>query len=717
MNNIITIVTPSFNQGKFITQAIKSVLLQKGEFYVDYIIMDGGSNDDTLNIVKAFENELKKNCSITLYNGHPFYSRKDASNCQVNCSGISFRWFSEKDRGQSHAINKGLKLAIGDIFNWLNSDDYFYSYTVLNTVNAFFNSYENIDMVYGRGYCVDENENIIRDFHDNCTTLEFDSNILKRECFILQPASFARTKIVREVKGADENLYWNMDWDLWLRLSNNYRIKFIPERIANWRQHHDIKSVSNNLNMFKERFEVMKRYSSKLEYIINRFYYLSNYPGFKKYFSLQKYKRKPFKTLLYLHLIFLQLILKPFSYKKLKKPNRIAIFTPLEPLQTGIATFAQKLIAAMCKNGDFFIDIYINDGYKPKFSPSEQVRIINHKYFSMNRYYYKSILYEMGNNWDFHSYMIPYIKRHPGVVELHDVALHAIYNELLSELLYNIKNKSFIKTLKIIISYPELVYYIIQKIFKKPIQYIEKNVFRNSIIIKKATKYIIRDESNIERFNLAKRKSIEIPHGIDILPLISESEKRNIRTQFNIPCDTFVCISAGIIHQNKRIDVILASLSKIKKELHNFKYILVGKSCWHGDQIENIIKKHSVEDIVSLTGWVSNKDWFDYLSICDLGINLRSNSAGEHSGPLVRFFERGKPVIISKYDQFKVYPDEFTTKIPLDETEIDILGNAILYYYKNRESCETQGKKARQFAEKYLSLDDKISHLYMKYLL
>ena len=123
----ISIVTPSLNQGQFIKRTILSVLKQ-GCHNIEYIVMDGGSTDNTVEILKKYEDRLI--------------------------------WKSEPDRGQSHAINKGFRMATGEIIGWLNSDDT-YEPDALKTVIQFFSEHPEIDLIYGDCNMIDENDNII----------------------------------------------------------------------------------------------------------------------------------------------------------------------------------------------------------------------------------------------------------------------------------------------------------------------------------------------------------------------------------------------------------------------------------------------------------------------------------------------------------------------------------------------------------------------------
>src|SRR5450631_2739137 len=107
MSNVptISIVTPSFNQGEFLAATIESVISQAGDFIIDYLIVDGGSLDNSIDIIRGYDALIRTDMF------------------PVNCCGLTYRWLSEQDRGQADALAKGFRMAEGEIFAWLNSDD------------------------------------------------------------------------------------------------------------------------------------------------------------------------------------------------------------------------------------------------------------------------------------------------------------------------------------------------------------------------------------------------------------------------------------------------------------------------------------------------------------------------------------------------------------------------------------------------------------------
>ena len=205
----ISIITPSFNQGEFIEQTIDSVLSQNYP-NLEYIIIDGGSTDNSVEIIKKYEKHLKY-------------------------------WVSEPDKGQSHAINKGLKYVTGDIINWLNSDDY-YEPDTFSIVNEGFNN--NINVLCGKSRIFGNNNNKI----SKGTFVDFN-NLSKTigQALFDQPATFIKTNIFRLLLPINENLRYLMDRELWIKylfLFGVDKIKKSDSVFVNFRMHNTSKTVS-----------------------------------------------------------------------------------------------------------------------------------------------------------------------------------------------------------------------------------------------------------------------------------------------------------------------------------------------------------------------------------------------------------------------------------------------------------------------------------------
>jgi len=209
----ISIITPSFNQGNYLEETILSVLNQN---YADleYIIIDGGSTDNSLELIRKYERHLKY-------------------------------WVSEKDRGQSHAINKGLEHCTGQIFNWINSDDTLAEDALFKVASAFENS--KADIVAGEVNEFNE-KGILRKVKNQ--KLEINEYLKKDvELIYHQPAVWLRMDIMKETGFFKEEMHYCFDQDYLMRyLLRHNKVCYLDEVVANFRVHDGSKSVSEAKN-------------------------------------------------------------------------------------------------------------------------------------------------------------------------------------------------------------------------------------------------------------------------------------------------------------------------------------------------------------------------------------------------------------------------------------------------------------------------------------
>ena len=172
---LVSIITPSFNQGRFIEETIQSVLSQEYP-NIEYLVIDGGSTDETLDILRKYEDRL--------------------------------RWISEPDEGQSDAINKGFQLARGEVVAWLNSDDTFLPGAVSKAVN-FLVTHPEVMMVYGEGYQIDEQGRVKGRFQ---ATEPFNLwRLIYYSDYILQQTVFMQKQVFKEVGMLDKALHYGID--------------------------------------------------------------------------------------------------------------------------------------------------------------------------------------------------------------------------------------------------------------------------------------------------------------------------------------------------------------------------------------------------------------------------------------------------------------------------------------------------------------------------
>jgi glycosyltransferase involved in cell wall biosynthesis len=217
---VISIITPSYNQGAFLAETIESVISQSGGFSIDYIIVDGSSSDNSVAIIKHYDALLQR------------------GEWPVNCMGITFRWVSEHDGGQTDALMKGFRRATGSIYAWLNSDDT-YLPGALQSAADFFQNNPDTELMYGDAHYVDASGAII----SNYRTEEFDLLRLASANIICQPAAFFRRDAFEAVGGLDETLDFVMDYDLWLKIGRRFPCRYSPGLLATYRLHETSKTI------------------------------------------------------------------------------------------------------------------------------------------------------------------------------------------------------------------------------------------------------------------------------------------------------------------------------------------------------------------------------------------------------------------------------------------------------------------------------------------
>ena len=233
----ISIVTPSYNQGDYIKQTIDSVIDQKFK-NLEYLIMDGGSTDNTLQILKTYGTRLK--------------------------------WNSAKDRGQTDAINKGMKQSSGEIVAFLNSDDYYLPGT-LSKVSKIFQDNPEIKWLTGDYRIVDQNNKEIQ------KPIKLYKSLLRKfplrhtlavTNMIVQPSTFWRREVFKEIGYFNEELNYTMDYEFWLRLIKKYHPYLLGEDLCAFRIHDNSKGGSRFQEQFSEELSVIKIHCSN-RFLIN----------------------------------------------------------------------------------------------------------------------------------------------------------------------------------------------------------------------------------------------------------------------------------------------------------------------------------------------------------------------------------------------------------------------------------------------------------------
>ncbi|MEI2651694.1 MAG: glycosyltransferase family 2 protein [Microthrixaceae bacterium] len=241
---LVSIITPSFNQARYLEATINSVL---GQDYprIEYIIVDGGSTDESADIIKKHEGRIAW-------------------------------WVSEQDKGQTDAINKGFNRATGDILAWINSDDTYNPGAVSAAVKYLLENPE-VAMVYADCNFIDENDKVIGKFNAAQTDYR---RLREGYVHIPQQTMFFRAKYWKELGPLDPSFYFAMDYDLWTRIAAHAPFKYLAGQTwANFRLHTSGKTVAADDRCWPEMIRVHYRDGGSFFSIIMAKYYLRKIIG------------------------------------------------------------------------------------------------------------------------------------------------------------------------------------------------------------------------------------------------------------------------------------------------------------------------------------------------------------------------------------------------------------------------------------------------------
>ncbi|MFA7193544.1 MAG: glycosyltransferase family 2 protein [Candidatus Paceibacterota bacterium] len=220
----ISIIIPSYNLGRYIKRTIDSVIDQDYE-NKELIVIDGGSRDETVDILKSY--------------------------------GDKIFWISEKDKGQSDAINKGFKIATGDVVAWINADDYYEPNILSKVAEEFSKNKGEISILYGKCNSVSDTSTLVNTPPENISS----HKLINSGNLIYQPSSFYDLDLVRKVGYLDDSLEYWMEYDLYIKLIKEKPSKYIDLVLSNFMVREDQKSNSKNKSdMDKELILISKRH-------------------------------------------------------------------------------------------------------------------------------------------------------------------------------------------------------------------------------------------------------------------------------------------------------------------------------------------------------------------------------------------------------------------------------------------------------------------------
>ncbi len=384
---------------------------------------------------------------------------------------------------------------------------------------------------------------------------------------------------------------------------------------------------------------------------------------------------------------------------------KVAYFTPLNPKNSGISDYNEELLMYLKKH--LAIHLFL-DGY----SPSNQAIRSNFEFYNGQDFLeqhaensYQACVYHVGNNHFFHEYLYLHALDYPGIVVMHDYAIHHMIAGMLLE---RGKTVEYLEEFRY--NHGDAALAIASKSVSGETPYI----WETSSLIFPMNKRIIDSAKGIivhSKFthDLIKKIRPEVPiqiiphHCADILE-DPEEAKATARKKLGIDDNTLMLASFGNIVPAKRVHVILRALQSLSHIVPDFCYYLVGEEV-RGYSLRALVKKLGLTRNVIFTGYTDLECFKDYMKAADICLNLRCPIQGETSGSLMRLLGMGKAVLVSDTGPFSEIPSDVVVKINIDQTEENCLVNALTKLMANPDLLADYGAKALAYVRNNCTLE------------
>ena len=368
--------------------------------------------------------------------------------------------------------------------------------------------------------------------------------------------------------------------------------------------------------------------------------------------------------------------------------RRLACFTPLPPMQSGISDYSVDILTALSERYD--IDVFIDDGYTPRCTLPETVQIFPHTAYRKRQSLYFDTLYQLGNS-TFHLYMWQYLRLCGGTAVLHDTNLRGVIGAY-----HAITGNS-----------AEAAAYCAEDGCAFPPG--EEETELNSFLCSHADRIIVHSEEAREK--LLRRDPGRTVGVIRSYAVIEPpADRAAAKRALGISDDTLLFASFGFAHETKRTLPLLRAFARFAKEHEKAHYAFVGKlDSSIAEEFRTIVAENALSERVTVTGFTELDTFKRYIAAADVCFNLRWPYYGETSGSLMRILAAGRCVVTSEVGSFAELPDDACLKLPCaaaltPEREIELLCAAMELLCERPELREELAHGARQYAEQALDL-------------
>jgi glycosyltransferase involved in cell wall biosynthesis len=400
---------------------------------------------------------------------------------------------------------------------------------------------------------------------------------------------------------------------------------------------------------------------------------------------------------------------------------KIAYFSPFNPLMTGISDYSEELLPELSKKVGT-IDLFVDNITLTNKNLSKLFNVYNIESFQDVWRDYDEIIYHIGNNAKYHEKIYLTALKYPGIVVLHDFAIHHLIAQItvgrddwesyIEEMKYNYGavGEQFSKESK---SGQRTVMWETGSTLKYP---------ANKRLIDRSKGIIVHSKfAEHEIMNNIKKDTVVqyAPLFANNIKKVEDSEVSFLRNQYGVKNEDVVFGSFGFVSRAKRIDIILDVIKELSLRHKNFTYLVVGEEEKSVIEVSKLIKKMDLQEYVKFVGYVDLDEFEDYVKLCDVCINLRYPTQGETSASLYRILGYGKPCLVTDIGSFSEIPDDVCIKIRLDNEKSDIY-EALEMFLTNKDKIKLMGENAYEYVnehfkskdtiDSYLQIIDKVSN-------
>jgi glycosyltransferase involved in cell wall biosynthesis len=368
---------------------------------------------------------------------------------------------------------------------------------------------------------------------------------------------------------------------------------------------------------------------------------------------------------------------------------KIALFTPLNPVRSGIADYNEEMLPALREYAG--IDLYIDGGYAPdnrSITDNFPIHVFNAAEFRPGNY--DAIVYHMGNNYGAHRYIYEAMKAFPGIVVLHDYVLQGFYAAMLKA---NRDPGRYLELLQTF--YPRDGARLAQRMIDRlPHPIWESELAMqfplNEEIIGMAKALVVHSPF------LKKLIVPRHPLPVAVIPHHGHppatGDRSRIRTELGFNDRDLVLLSTGFVTKNKRYEAIIPALNELAMD--NLKYVIIGQD--EANYLKVLARGRSLPIIRK--GFVSHAELEKYLAAADICLNLRYPTMGENSGSLLRMMSNAKPVLVSDTGSYSDLPDAAVIKISCAVDEKEMINRFVLALADDTDFRQSIGREAARYA-------------------